>query len=166
MPLASVRPRPGLVVTAAPIVLAAGAVAAIGIGGPTTAWNPDGAPGHLTAVRTVTRRPPVMRIVAPGIGRILATRRRMPLSTYRPTQADHRVHRGGACAAAWPPLRLARGAPVTCPVAGLPGTFGTIRRPDGVTQLTRNGLPLHGFAGDVPGAVNGDGLAGFRVVRS
>jgi predicted lipoprotein with Yx(FWY)xxD motif len=65
----------------------------------------------------------------------------------------------GSCAAQWPPLLIAANAK---PVAG-PGIkaakLGTVKRPDGKTQVTYNGYALYRFAGDTKsGQVNGQGL--------
>jgi predicted lipoprotein with Yx(FWY)xxD motif len=60
-----------------------------------------------------------------------------------------------ACATTWPPVdgSLAGGAGTD------PGSFTSIDRPDGTTQLAINGKPLYRFAGDTaPGDVNGHGV--------
>jgi predicted lipoprotein with Yx(FWY)xxD motif len=155
-----------LAAVAATVALTAVAVAIGGTGGATGGYTLAALPGHLTAARVVTRRPPVIRIGVSGTGRILATTHRMALYTYLPERADHRVHCVGACVATWPPLRIAHGVRIARRVPGLPGAFGTVRRPDGAIQLTRNGLPLYGFVADAPGTARGKGVGGFRVVRS
>jgi predicted lipoprotein with Yx(FWY)xxD motif len=71
----------------------------------------------------------------------------------------------GACAKVWPPLMIGGGAK---PKAG-PGVaqakLGTIRRPDGGTQVTYNGKALYRFASDTKaGAVGGQNIDGFHVV--
>lgn len=70
------------------------------------------------------------------------------------------------CAANWPPLTIPAGA---SPVAQgyLPGTLGTIQRPDGSTQVTLDGRPVYRFANDAnPGDANGDGVGGvWSLVR-
>jgi predicted lipoprotein with Yx(FWY)xxD motif len=44
-------------------------------------------------------------------------------------------------------------------IAGIPGTFGVIKRTDGKRQLTYDGAPLYTFAGDKnAGDMNGQGL--------
>jgi predicted lipoprotein with Yx(FWY)xxD motif len=150
---------------AAALVLTGGAVAIAGTHGPASTGTPTFMPGQLTAVRVVNRRPPVIRITVPGVGRILATTRHMALYTYLPERADHTVHCVGACAVAWPPLRIARGVRIARRARGLTGVFGTVRRPNGAVQLTRNGLPLYSFSSDAPGTVTGNGVGGFTVVR-
>jgi predicted lipoprotein with Yx(FWY)xxD motif len=67
----------------------------------------------------------------------------------------------GSCAATWPPLLIAAGKK---PVAGAGLTaskLGTVKRPDGKTQVTYGGYPLYLFSGDAKaGDVNGQGLEG------
>ncbi len=56
---------------------------------------------------------------------------------------DRRGHAGtckGSCAAVWPPIR---GVPVVARGTKIPGTFGRING-----QITFNGWPLYGFAGE------------------
>ena len=46
--------------------------------------------------------------------------------------------------------------------SGVKGTFGTIKRSDGSTQLTFDGHPLYTFVGDTaPGQAKGNGLNAF-----
>jgi predicted lipoprotein with Yx(FWY)xxD motif len=63
----------------------------------------------------------------------------------------------GTCATNWPPV-LTSGAPV----AGMgvnAGLLGTLTRSDGSVQVTYNGMPLYGFAGDsAAGDTKGQGV--------
>jgi predicted lipoprotein with Yx(FWY)xxD motif len=60
----------------------------------------------------------------------------------------------GSCTATWHPLMVPKGVKPTGPVK-----LGTIKRPEGRTQVTYKGLPLYAFAGDVKtGQVNGEGI--------
>jgi predicted lipoprotein with Yx(FWY)xxD motif len=67
----------------------------------------------------------------------------------------------GACAKTWPPLFIAAGKK---PVAGAGLTaskLGTVKRPDGKTQVTYGGYALYLFSGDSKaGDVNGQSLEG------
>jgi predicted lipoprotein with Yx(FWY)xxD motif len=65
----------------------------------------------------------------------------------------------GGCAQVWPPLLAANGSPPQS--AATPGTFGTVKRPDGGEQVTFNGMLLYTYAGDSqPGQANGQGIGG------
>ncbi len=66
----------------------------------------------------------------------------------------------GACEQAWPPL-LTTGEPQ--PSNGTDAALlGTTKRKDGTTQVTYNGRPLYGFAGDKkPGEANGNDFSEF-----
>ena len=60
----------------------------------------------------------------------------------------------GACLSTWHPLVVPAGAKPTGPVK-----LGTIKRPDGRTQVTFKGRPLYSFAGDAKrGDANGEGI--------
>jgi len=60
------------------------------------------------------------------------------------------------CKATWPPVIMTATA-----AAGtkLPGSFGTIKRPNGQIQLTYEGHPLYTYAGDTAvGMISGNGI--------
>jgi len=60
----------------------------------------------------------------------------------------------GGCLGTWKPLVVPRGVKPKGPVK-----LGTIRRPDGKTQVTFKGRPLYSFDGDAkPGEANGEGF--------
>jgi predicted lipoprotein with Yx(FWY)xxD motif len=64
----------------------------------------------------------------------------------------------GACIEAWPPL-LATAAQPTAGGGLQPDMLSTIKRPDGSTQLTYNGHPLHHYAADGgAGRTSGQGV--------
>jgi predicted lipoprotein with Yx(FWY)xxD motif len=58
------------------------------------------------------------------------------------------------CLSFWTPLTVRRG---TRP-KGTVGSLGTIRRPDGKTQVTYRGRPLYSFYQDGRGVANGEGF--------
>jgi len=66
------------------------------------------------------------------------------------------------CTTEWQPLLITAGAK---PVAGAglkASMLGTIKRPDGKTQVTFAGHPLYLYVGDTkPGQVNGQGVGGI-----
>jgi predicted lipoprotein with Yx(FWY)xxD motif len=60
----------------------------------------------------------------------------------------------GGCLGTWKPLVVPAGTKPTGPA-----TLGTVKRPDGRTQVTYKGRPLYAFAGDKkPGEANGEGF--------
>ncbi|HYJ21399.1 MAG TPA: hypothetical protein VEW07_05180 [Solirubrobacterales bacterium] len=60
----------------------------------------------------------------------------------------------GGCASTWRPLVVPAGVKPTGPVK-----LGTVKRPDGRTQVTFKGRPLYSFSGDSKaGDVNGEGI--------
>jgi predicted lipoprotein with Yx(FWY)xxD motif len=60
----------------------------------------------------------------------------------------------GSCTKTWPPLLVAAGTKPKGPV-----TLGTIKRPEGKTQVTFKGAPVYTFDGDSKkGEANGEGI--------
>lgn len=60
----------------------------------------------------------------------------------------------GTCLSSWTPLLVPKGVTPKGPVK-----LGTVKRPNGKTQVTFKGLPLYSFNGDVkPGEANGEGI--------
>jgi predicted lipoprotein with Yx(FWY)xxD motif len=148
------------------VPLTASAITAAGTGGVGPVASLPGVPAQLLAVRSAAHRPLVIKISVSGMmGRVLATPHKLPLYTFTPERRDHRIHCVGSCATTWPPLVVARTVTVPRHIAGITGTFGTIRRPNHSLQLTLNKLPLYTFAFDRPGQVIGNGVSGFVVVR-
>lgn len=65
----------------------------------------------------------------------------------------------GSCLKTWPPLLVAAGTTPKGPVA-----LGTIKRPEGKTQVTFKGAPVYTFSGDSrKGEANGEGLKDVGV---
>lgn len=90
-----------------------------------------------------------------GLGTFLTDARGMTLYQYKKDPPNNSTC-ANACAAAWPPL-VVTGTPSLAP--GVSGRLGTITRADGKQQVTYNGIPLYGYAGDQnPGDTNGQGV--------
>jgi predicted lipoprotein with Yx(FWY)xxD motif len=105
-----------------------------------------------------TGKPTVNTADNPSIGTILVGATGLTLYHYADDHGSV-VKCNGACAKQWPPVLVAAGAK---PVAG-PGItasrLGTVKRPDGTTQVTYAGWALYRFAGDTrSGQINGQGL--------
>jgi predicted lipoprotein with Yx(FWY)xxD motif len=65
----------------------------------------------------------------------------------------------GSCLKSWPPLLVSAGTKPTGPVK-----LGTIKRPEGKTQVTFKGMPVYTFSGDSKkGEANGEGIKDVGV---
>lgn len=148
-------PQPGSLPSAAPpalgvkAALAASALAAAVLLG----WA--GLSGASAATVAVT--------TSASFGPILTTPQGLALYTLSTDQGGI-AGCTGACAQAWPPLTVPAGTTPTG-ASGVSGTLAAALQPDGAYQVTYNGSPLYTFAGDAPGQVTGNGVAGFSVVE-
>jgi predicted lipoprotein with Yx(FWY)xxD motif len=94
-----------------------------------------------------------------SVGTVLATAKGFTLY-HNTEESGSNIACTGTCASTWPPLLAAAGT--TPQVSGASGTWGTIKRPDGQTQLTYNNQPLYTYSGDTgAGQANGQGLGGI-----
>jgi predicted lipoprotein with Yx(FWY)xxD motif len=99
----------------------------------------------------------------PSVGSVLTGPNGLTLY-YFTTDSPTSTTCTGACAMVWPPLVVPAG---TQPVltSGVPGTLGTVVRPDGSTQVTYDGHLLYYFQGDTAaGQDKGQGVAGMWFV--
>jgi predicted lipoprotein with Yx(FWY)xxD motif len=103
----------------------------------------------------------------PGEGTVLVDARGFTLYDLA-SEAGGKIMCTGTCATTWPPLLLQAGLKSATAGSGVSASkLGTIKRPDGGTQVTYNGLPLYLFVGDQSaGQANGQGVAGFHVVTA
>jgi predicted lipoprotein with Yx(FWY)xxD motif len=109
---------------------------------------------------------PVKRLKAAGFGFVLARADRQALYYWQvEKKAGGKVRCTGACAAAWPPLLVKSRAAAPAHVAGIKGTFGVVRRPNGKLQVTYNRLPVYTYAHEGPGQVLCNNVDGWFVVR-
>jgi predicted lipoprotein with Yx(FWY)xxD motif len=106
----------------------------------------------------------VIRYKDDQFGAILATPKKKALYYWNvEKRAGGKIRCTGACARAWPPL-YAKGV-VPKKIAGIKGTFGTIRRPNGRRQITFNGLAIYTYAHEGPTQVLCNNVDGWFVVR-
>jgi predicted lipoprotein with Yx(FWY)xxD motif len=118
------------------------------------------APGAVAA------RLPVSSFVDPTFGKVLSRTDKQVLYYWQvEKRAAGKIRCVGACAKAWPPLIVKSAAAVPRKIAGLSGTFGTIRRPSGKLQVTRNKLPVYTYAHEGPRQVLCNNVDGWFVVR-
>ena len=140
-----------LLPAAVPLVaLAAIAVGSTGGGGASASPTPSKA----TAGQLAT-----LGVANSGLGRILVDSQGRTLYLFQKDSGTTSTC-FGACAAAWPPLRVT-GLPTG--VRGADTTLlGTTARSDGGTQVTYNGHPLYLFIKDhKPGDTTGEGKNAF-----
>jgi predicted lipoprotein with Yx(FWY)xxD motif len=101
-----------------------------------------------------------------GIGTVLANS--AGLTLYHNTrETGSTIVCTAGCVSVWPPVLVAGSLPQDTGM--IKGTFGTVMRPDGSTQLTMNGMPLYTYSGDsASGQANGQGIQGvwFAVSAS
>jgi len=101
-----------------------------------------------------------------GVGTVLANG--AGLTLYHNTkETGGKIVCTGGCASFWPPVLVMGSLPQDTGM--VEGTFGTIMRPDGSTQLTINGMPLYTYSGDsASGQATGQGIQGvwFAVSAS
>lgn len=62
------------------------------------------------------------------------------------------------CTGFWTPLAAPSGGKPTSSEAAVQAKLGTVKRPDGSSQVTFGGKPLYSFVQDSPGKVTGDGF--------
>jgi len=109
---------------------------------------------------------PAIRYVDDRFGAILATPKKQALYYWSvEKRAGGKVQCTGSCARAWPPLTVRTKASVPRKIAGISGTFSTVRRPDGRLQVKHNGLPVYTYAHEGPTQVLCDNVNGWFVVR-
>ena len=109
---------------------------------------------------------PVSTFVSPSFGRVLSRTDKQVLYYWSvEKKAGGRVKCVGACAKAWPPLIVKSAATVPRRIAGISGVFGTVRRPSGKLQVTRNKLPVYTYANERPRQVLCNNVNGWFVVR-
>jgi predicted lipoprotein with Yx(FWY)xxD motif len=106
----------------------------------------------------------------PGVGRVLVDHSGMAL--YSPdVEARGKIACEAACTAFWKPLTFTKGTPTG---SSNTGKLGVIKRPDGSSQVTDNGMPLYTFSEDSPGKAKGNGFTDdfngqhftWRVIRA
>jgi len=124
-------------------------------------------PAPPIAVAKVTGVPTTaLRVVRTSKGAMVADSQGFLLYFYT---RDHGFDRGfdhgrpsasacsSQCAVDWPPVLAGSVAPRLSGIS--PGQIGVLRRPDGLRQLTLDGLPLYAYRADTtPGVGTGNGI--------
>jgi predicted lipoprotein with Yx(FWY)xxD motif len=120
------------------------------------------APAAMT--ESAASRAPAIKYQDDQFGAILATRSKQALY-YWNRENDFKVHCTGDCARLWPPLLVRSRAAVSRHVAGIRGTFGVVRRPNGRLQVTFNRRPVYTYIHEGPEQVLCNNVNGWFVVR-
>jgi predicted lipoprotein with Yx(FWY)xxD motif len=77
---------------------------------------------------------------------------------YTPDQeASGEILCTGSCTSIWVPIVVQNGQDLRGPPE-IDAGLGTVKRPDGTTQVTFDGAPLYSFSEETPGQVTGDGF--------
>jgi predicted lipoprotein with Yx(FWY)xxD motif len=98
-------------------------------------------------------------------GRVLFTPRHKALYYWGVEKKAGRIVCTGLCLKQWPPLIVGSKAAVRRRIAGVRGSFGVIRRPDGRLQVTFNGLALYTYFDDGPNQVLCNNFNHWFVVK-
>ena len=102
--------------------------------------------------------PTVKVMKTASLGKLLATSSGHTLYHYT-DEHGAKIDCKGACAKLWPPLLVKAGAKPTVGPGLSVAKLGTIKRPDGGTQVTYNGFALYRYAPDTKaGDVKGQSL--------
>jgi predicted lipoprotein with Yx(FWY)xxD motif len=140
------------------VALASGAIAACGGdddgdsgdagGAGTTSATTSGAGGDTVSVRSIE-----------GAGEVLVDSEGNALYT-NDRDSGSMVACTGKCASIWVPLAAPSAGMPTAGDPSLQAELGVVKRPDGASQVTYDGMPLYTFVEDGgPGRVTGDGFA-------
>jgi predicted lipoprotein with Yx(FWY)xxD motif len=118
-----------------------------------------GASAQAAAPKTANGQPATVGVADSDLGMILVDSQGRTLYLFQKDSGTTSACTG-ACASAWPPLRVS-GQP-TVGTGANASLVGTTTRSDGNTQVTYNGHPLYLYVGDKnPGDTNGQGLTAF-----
>lgn len=144
------------------VAFVASACSSNGSSSTTTSSGSTGTTGSTSATTTSS----ALTVAAKAVSKVGTVLVGPSGDTLYHDDADSQTHIActGGCAQAWPPLTVSSGQRPEL-ASGVPGTVGTVKRPDGTTQVTYNGLPLYYYSGDSsPGQANGQGLGGVWFV--
>jgi predicted lipoprotein with Yx(FWY)xxD motif len=113
-----------------------------------------------------TMKPQLVRTIHDAkLGTVVTTVTRQAIYTWT-REPKGAIRCTGACARMWPPVLVARGTVVPMHVAGIMGELGTIRRPDGMRQLTLDRRALYTYAHEKPGQVLCNDVDGWFAVKA
>ncbi|HEU5418372.1 MAG TPA: hypothetical protein VFV41_11840 [Streptosporangiaceae bacterium] len=112
--------------------------------------------GGQTGSTTASTSASGIKTTSTSVGTVLVTSQGRTIYMFAIDKPGKSNCTSSSCVQFWPPLK---GNPSKASGANLPGTFGTITRPDGSTQATYDGHPLYLYSGDTAaGQTNGNNL--------
>ena len=119
------------------------------------------APASSAATRAV-HAPALLEVLAvPGYGRVLGNAKHLSLYVLSSEQGTKQVCTG-KCLKLWPPVLVGAKVKAVSLGAGVTGHVGLVARSATTKQVTFNGYPLFGFAGDTgPHQSRGEGIKAF-----
>lgn len=139
------------------IGLAAAALAALAVAG--CGGGGGNASASTPQPKTSTGHAATVGVASTGLGNVLVDSQGRTLYLFAKDQGTTSACTG-ACAAAWPPLRVS-GKPLAGGGAKA-ALLGTTKRSDGKPQVTYNGHPLYLYVGDrKAGDTSGQGITAF-----
>jgi len=117
---------------------------------------------HSGTAQSMSKQPVVKTANNPTLHeKVLVNRRGLTLYSLSVEQKGRFICKDQSCLSLWIPLVVHKG---TTPTGAL--HLGTVRRPDGRTQVSYRGLPVYTFAQDSkPGDVKGNGFKDVGVWR-
>jgi predicted lipoprotein with Yx(FWY)xxD motif len=107
----------------------------------------SGAGGQTVATKSVS-----------GVGEVLVDSSGKALYT-NDMDTGSKIACTGQCLTEWVPLAAPSGGKPTSDDSAVQAKLGTVKRPDGSSQVTFGGLPLYSFVEDTAGQVTGNGFA-------
>jgi predicted lipoprotein with Yx(FWY)xxD motif len=114
-----------------------------------------GSTGTQAAATSSGSSSATVRTASSSLGTILVDASGMTLYHLSAEQGGKFICATAACTGIWHPLTVAAGSTPS----GSVGSLGTIKRPDGTTQVTYKGEPLYTFAQDhAAGETGGQGI--------
>ena len=118
-----------------------------------------------SAAPAADMKPRLVRTITDAtLGEVLAAGNRQAIYVWN-RERNGKVRCYDACADAWPPVLVRKGVRVPMHVDGVMGDFGTVRRADGMRQLTLDRRPLYTYAHERPGEVKCNNVDGWFVVK-
>jgi predicted lipoprotein with Yx(FWY)xxD motif len=115
--------------------------------GSTAAAGTPSATGDTVATKSIT-----------GVGDVLVDSSGAVLYT-NDMDSRSKVACTGECLTEWVPLAAPSGGSPTSSDSVVQSRLGTMKRPDGTSQVTLGGMPLYTFVEDSPGQATGDGFS-------